>query len=203
MNKKLIQSCIDKQISALTSLKDVVTSSIYGDLYTKLRYRSRYGRIFISGVGKNSNIATKISESMASLGVKSGYICPTNYLHGDVGFIDDNDCIIYITRSGTTDEILAMINHVKTYRPKIQQFLIHCNMDLKRTELPIWNMCIPYVIEGDANSLAPTTSTTAFLCFLDTITVALSYDKNFTKQDFLNSHPGGNLGKTLRKELNV
>ena len=63
------------------------------------------GRIYISGVGKNSNIATKISESMASLGVRSGYINPTNYLHGDAGYIEDDDVVIHISRSGKTSKV--------------------------------------------------------------------------------------------------
>ena len=199
MNDQLIQLCIDKQINALTSIKSLVRTAKYRHLYKFLVKHE--GRIFISGVGKNSNIATKISESMASLGIKSGYISPTNYLHGDGGFIEDNDCVIYITRSGTTDEILGMINHIKETRPTITQFLLHCNP--KVDYLPIWNMCIPNVKEGDENSLAPTTSTTAFLCLLDTLTIALSAQKGFTRQKFLATHPGGNLGKMLREEKNV
>tara|TARA_B100000287_G_scaffold390991_2_gene402328 strand:+ start:345 stop:950 length:606 start_codon:yes stop_codon:yes gene_type:complete len=201
MNDQLIQLCIDKQINALTSIKSLVKTAKYRHLYKFLVKHK--GRIFISGVGKNSNIATKISESMASLGIKSGYISPTNYLHGDGGFIEDNDCVIYITRSGTTDEILAMIDHIKETRPTIVQFLLHCNEYTPPNIIPIWNMCIPNVKEGDENSLAPTTSTTAFLCLLDTLTIALSAQKGFTRQKFLATHPGGNLGKMLREEKNV
>ena len=197
--KHIISSCIDKQITALESLKEVVTTPEYFELFDELD--NCPCRIFISGVGKNSNIATKISESMASLGIKSGYMDPTNYLHGDGGFLEKNDSIVYITRSGKTDEILAMLRHVKINWPSIKQYLIHCNPEIK--ELPIWSLCLPNVVEGDYNELAPTTSTTTFLCFLDTITVALSHKKGFTKQEFLRTHPGGNLGNILREDSDV
>lgn len=204
MNKQLIQTCIDRQVEAITALKVVVETDQYKRLYEDLWYViNAGGRIFISGVGKNSNIATKISESMASLGVPSGYINPTNYLHGDAGYLTDNDCVIYITRSGKTEEILAMVRHLLDNRSHISQFLIHANPELDENSFLIWNMFLPDVVEGDANVLAPTTSTTAFLCFLDTITVALSEELEFTKEDFLSYHPGGNLGKILKEEVNV
>ena len=207
MNKQLIQSCIDRQVKAITALKEFVETDQYKSLYNDLWYViNNDGRIFISGVGKNSNIATKISESMASLGVPSGYINPTNYLHGDAGYLTDKDCVIYITRSGKTDEILAMAKHLYINRPHISQDLIHCNPNLAENIYPepfTRVMYIPNVREGDELELAPTSSTTVFLCLLDTITVALSSDLEFTKEDFLSYHPGGNLGNILRKEVNV
>ena len=144
---------------------------------------------------------------MASLGVASGYINPTNYLHGDAGYLTDKDCVIYITRSGKTDEIHAMSKHLYDNRPHIQQDLIHCNKEavseLEELKQFTRAMFIPNVREGDELELAPTSSTTVFLCLLDTITVALSSDLEFTKGDFLSYHPGGNLGNILRKEVNV
>jgi len=208
MNKQLIQSCIDRQVKAITALKEFVETDQYKSLYKDLWYTiNNGGRIFISGVGKNSNIATKISESMASLGIPSGYINPTNYLHGDAGYLTEKDCVIYITRSGKTDEIHAMAKHLYINRPHISQDLIHCNrsaiFELRKFEPFTRVMFIPNVREGDELELAPTSSTTVFLCLLDTITVALSSDLEFTKEDFLSYHPGGNLGNILRKEVNV
>ena len=136
----------------------------------------------------------------------SGYKNPTNYLHGDAGYIEDEDCVVYITRSGKTDEIHAMALHLYSNRPHINQYLIHCNEDLQ-LGWPVnpftRELFIPNIDEGDELELAPTTSTTVFLCLLDSITVALSSELEFTKEDFLSYHPGGNLGNILRKEVNV
>ena len=206
MNKVLIQECVKRQIKGLESVLQYVQEEEYEKFYRDLSYNLNVigGRIYISGVGKNSNIATKISESMASLGVRSGYINPTNYLHGDAGYIENDDLVIYITRSGKTDEIHAMANHLYEKRPWINQYLIHCNKDLDIDATAFTKVLyIPGVSEGDELELAPTTSTTVFLCLLDTITVALSSEIEFKKEDFLAYHPGGNLGNTLRKNLNV
>jgi arabinose-5-phosphate isomerase len=210
MNRDLIRSCVTRQIKGLEEVDKFIETKQYEEFYKDLSYCLNIlnGRIYISGVGKNSNIATKISESMASLGVKSGYINPTNYLHGDAGYIEDDDVVIYITRSGKTDEIHAMARHLFSKRPHINQYLMHCNKELNLAdgfliEPFTRELFIPNIIEGDELELAPTTSTTVFLCLLDSITVALSSELGFTKEDFLSYHPGGNLGNTLRENLNV
>ena len=210
MDRDLITSCVTLQIQGLQEVLQFTATEQYMRFYEDLSYclNDLGGRIYISGVGKNSNIATKISESMASLGVRSGYINPTNYLHGDAGYIEDDDVVIHISRSGKTDEMHAMARHLYANRPHINQYLIHCNESLSLSDGFIIEpftrvMFIPNIIEGDELETAPTTSTTVFLCLLDTITVALSAELGFTKEEFLSYHPGGNLGQTLTKELNV
>ena len=211
IDKALVAQVVDRQIEGLKSVKEFTQTPEYTELLGELSYclEVNNGRIYISGVGKNSNIATKISESMASLGVRSGYINPTNYLHGDAGYIEDNDLVIHISRSGKTDEMHAMARHLYANRPHINQYLIHANEDFDNYESgPLdWYFYKIFMIknikEGDHLETAPNTSTTAFLCLLDTITAVLSQHLGFSKEDFLAFHPGGNLGASLKDELNV
>lgn len=206
IDKALVAQVVDRQIEGLKSVKEFTQTPEYTELLGELSYclEVNNGRIFISGVGKNSNIATKISESMASLGVRSGYINPTNYLHGDAGYIEDNDVVIHISRSGKTDEMHAMARHLYANRPHINQYLIHANDTEKFFHAYFTrSILIKNIKEGDHLETAPNTSTTAFLCLLDTITAVLSQHLGFTKEDFLAFHPGGNLGASLKDELNV
>jgi D-arabinose 5-phosphate isomerase GutQ len=197
---------VERQITGLQNVLDYIETPEYKAFCISLSETLRNkGRIFISGVGKNANIATKISESMASLGVRSGYISPTNYLHGDAGYIESFDVVIHISRSGKTDEMHAMANHLYATRPHIQQYLIHCNEKLVDVFTNPFTKIhyIPNVKEGDHLETAPNTSTTVFLCLLDSITAHLSESLGFTKENFLAYHPGGNLGNSLKEELNV
>ena len=205
IDKALVAQVVDRQIEGLKSVKEFTQTSEYTELLGELSYclEVNNGRIFISGVGKKSNIATKISESMASLGVRSGYINPTNYLHGDAGYIEDNDVVIHISRSGKTDEMHAMARHLYANRPHINQYLIHCNKALHHYHYFARIFQIKNVIEGDHLQTAPTTSTTVFLCLLDTITAVLSQHIGFTKENYLSFHPRVNLGQNLKDELNV
>ncbi|WBF78549.1 arabinose 5-phosphate isomerase protein [Acinetobacter phage vB_AbaM_DLP1] len=159
-------------------------------------------RIMITGVGKNSNLATKASESFASLGIPSMYLNTCHYSHGDAGFIGHDDVVIHVSRSGKTDEMQYMAKHLRTIRPNVTQILLHCNTNLTDEQKAPFDMefGVPNIVECDVNQLAPTTSTTVLLTLLDTIGVTLSDYLQFTREDFYSYHPGGSLGAMLRAE---
>jgi D-arabinose 5-phosphate isomerase GutQ len=200
MTSLLAASCINKQINALQNLHSVIETAEYKKTIAFLSQFTDYSkRIIIAGVGKNSNIATKISESMASLGIPSMPLNITHCGHGDFGFIGHNDCIIHISRSGQTEEMLQVIDYVQVIRPDVVQILIHCKKD-KPASNADYELYIGTVQEGDKEGLAPTSSTTALLCMLDCISVTLSEINGFTRSDFLKYHPAGALGAMLKQE---
>lgn len=203
MQTSLATHCIDQQIAALQNLYGVVSSADYARVMSVLVPIVKSGdysrRIIMAGVGKNSNIAAKISETMASLGIPSFYLNITHCGHGDFGFIGHEDVIIHISRSGQTEEMLQVINYVKVIRPNVKQILIHCKKDKAPSKADV-ELFIGGVVEGDREGLAPTTSTTALLCILDTIAVTLSDMGGFTRMDFLKYHPAGALGAMLKAE---
>lgn len=160
------------------------------------------GRVIITGVGKNANIATKASETMASLGIPSMYLNTGHYSHGDAGFIGPNDVLVHISRSGKTEEMLGVVAHLRGIRPGVNQILLHCNPSLPDDILKMfdYNFCTGRAIEIDDNKLAPTMSTTLLLALIDTFAINLSAARRFTPDDFLRFHPGGALGAQLRGE---
>lgn len=194
---------IDRQAKAISALKPVLQTMEYRVIVEALTFWSAQNfrnRIIITGVGKNSNIATKISETMASLGIPSMYLNTAHTGHGDFGFIGPNDVIIHISRSGTTREMLETIKHVKVIRPHVNQFLIHCKPTKPKNNDVNIELCIGAVEEGDEFGLAPTTSTTALLCILDCMAVEVSHNIGFKRLDFLKYHPDGALGAMLAAE---
>lgn len=200
----LAKTCIDRQIAALSRLHHVVETKEYRDIVdivvetAKKNYKAR---VMIAGVGKNANIASKISETMASLGIPSFYLNVSHCGHGDFGFIGHDDIIIHISRSGTTREMITAMEHIKLIRPDVYQILIHCKSGKARCEFADTELFIGSVAEGDEFQLAPTTSTTALLCTLDCISVQASHEIGFKRMDFLKFHPDGALGDMLKAEL--
>lgn len=157
-------------------------------------------RIIITGVGKNANIATKASETMASLGIPSLYLNTGHYSHGDAGFIGPDDVLVHISRSGKTEEMLNVAAHLRKIRPSVNQILLHCNPDIPAVYADLFDFtfCTGKAIEIDDNKLAPTMSTTLLLALIDTFAINLSAERNFKPEDFLTFHPGGALGAQLR-----
>lgn len=199
----LEKSCIDKEIAALQNLYAVIETDEYQNIIEFLSGFTDYTkRIILAGVGKNSNIATKISETMASLGIPSFYLNISHCGHGDFGFIGHDDTIIHISRSGQTEEMVQVIDYVKIIRPNVKQILIHCKKDKPKSNAD-FELFAGSVVEGDKEGLAPTSSTTALLCILDCISVTLSDRMGFSRMEFLKYHPAGALGAMLKKEKAV
>lgn len=204
MNLNLATVCIDRQIAALSRLHGVIQTAEYKalvDAVIDTAETGGLGRVLIAGVGKNSSIASKISDTMVSLGIPSHALNVSHMGHGDYGRVQAHDLVIHISRSGTTREMLEVIDHLKLIRPSVRQALIHCKKDKPLNKNLDLELYIGTVAEGDEFELAPTTSTTALLCTLDTISVQASNALGFKRFDFLKFHPDGALGELLKAEL--
>lgn len=203
MNYDLVDTCIQRQIDALVEIFDVVRTAEYLLILGAVVdvAKSKNGRrVILAGVGKNSNIASKISQTMASLGIPSMAINVSHLGHGDYGFIGESDVIIHISRSGMTREMLEGIEHIDLLFPRVRQYLIHCKKGKPLNEHCAGELLLPNVLEGDEHTLAPTTSTTALLCVLDCLSVQASHEIGFQRLDFLKFHPDGALGAMLKSE---
>lgn len=204
MSINLALQCIERQVEALSLLPEIVSMNqqyqLIVGLVAEIAAAKDGRRVLMAGVGKNSNIAAKISQTMASLGIPSLAINVSHLGHGDYGFIGANDVIIHISRSGTTREMLEGIEHIKLIFPDVKQILIHCKPTKPDNPNLDVELCIGGVKEGDEHELAPTTSTTALLCVLDCISVQVSSLIGFERMDFLKFHPDGALGEMLKAE---
>jgi len=149
------------------------------------------------GVGKSGHIASKISATFSSTGTPSFFVNPNDAMHGDIGVIDENDVIIAISKEGESSELLVALEYPK--RLKVPIIAITANEKSQLAHLANVVIKIPKTAEACPLNLAPTTSTTATLVLGDCIAIALMQKRNFNKEQFAQFHPGGNLGKKLKK----
>ena len=153
------------------------------------------GKVFLTGVGKSGHIANKISATFSSTGTSSFFIHPAEALHGDMGMIEKNDCIIVLSKSGESKEIIDLIPAIKA--KKIPLFSITENENSSIAKESKVHVKVKVSKEACPNDLAPTASTTVMLALGDSIAVSLLKAKGFSSKDFARSHPGGKLGKKL------
>jgi len=153
------------------------------------------GRVIVTGMGKPGFIAQKISATLSSTGTPSLYLHPAEALHGDLGRVTKGDCIIAISNSGETEEIIRLLPIMK----KIGATLIAMVGNVSSTLAKNSDCVLDVSIEKEACplGLAPTTSTTVMLAMGDALSVAVQAKKGFKIESFALYHPGGNLGKRL------
>lgn len=48
-----------------------------------------------------------------STGTKSVFLSPTDALHGDIGIVAQDDLLVLVSKSGSTEELLKLIPYAK------------------------------------------------------------------------------------------
>ena len=153
------------------------------------------GKLVITGVGKSGLIGAKMAATFASTGTPSFFIHPTEALHGDLGMISKDDVVIAISYSGESEELGAILPHIKRFGTPV----IGMTRDANSTLGKYSDVVIGLIVKKEACPLdiAPTSSTTLTLALGDALAVCLMKARNFKKSDFASFHPGGALGKKL------
>ena len=192
MEIKTGKEVIDTEIKALKLLKKYISKDFINVI--KLLHNIK-GKIFLSGIGKSGHIATKIASTLASVGSPSFFIHPSEANHGDLGMLEKKDCIILISNSGESSELINLILHCRKLMIPIISITSESESTLAKESN--FKLLIPKNIEACPLELAPTSSTTCMLALGDAIAVTLLKKKSFTKKDFHELHPGGKLGQIL------
>ncbi len=153
------------------------------------------GRVIVTGMGKPGFIAQKISATLSSTGTPSHYLHPAEALHGDLGRVTRDDCVIALSNSGETEEIVKLLPILKKIGSRLIAMVGKTDSTLARNSDFVLDASVAR--EACPLGLAPTTSTTAMLALGDALAVALLERKGFKEKDFAFYHPGGILGKRL------
>lgn len=153
------------------------------------------GKLIVTGVGKSGLIGAKMAATFASTGTPSFFLHPTEALHGDLGMIDKNDVVIGISYSGESEELSAILPHIKRFGVPLIGMTKNENSTLGSHSDIVIKLSVAK--EACPIDTAPTSSTTLTLALGDALAVALMRARNFQKSDFASFHPGGALGKKL------
>jgi arabinose-5-phosphate isomerase len=163
------------------------------------------GSVLVAGVGKSGLIGRKISATLASLGVPSHDIHPTEAMHGDLGRISPHDVVLALSFSGETEELVTLASVLKQDGIPILSITGGTRGEgggaLAR--LATVALHLGPINEASDLALAPTCSTTATLALGDALALTLARRRAFTADDFARRHPGGSLGGLLRPVIDI
>ncbi len=155
------------------------------------------GRVILTGIGKSGHIARKIAATLASTGTPAHYVHAAEASHGDLGMVTAADAVVALSNSGETAELSDIVAYSRRFA--IPLIAITGRAGSTLAEQADHVLLLPTTPEACPLGLAPTTSTTAMLGLGDAIAVALFERRGFSATDFRLLHPGGQLGRTLRR----
>ena len=185
----------DGEIESMSLTKDSLGETFVKAVKIMLETLDRKGRIVITGVGKNLPIAEKISATMASTGSTSFLLNPVQAMHGDLGMLADEDCVMALSFSGESDEIVKLLPAIKRRGIKIIGLTGKTDCTMARDCDVILTVNTPH--ECDPFNMAPTASTTATLAMGDALAMVLVDVRGFKRENYARLHPAGAIGKTL------
>ena len=182
----------DEEIRELEKLKNSIDTTF--DKVVEVLYQCQ-GKVVMMGIGKTGIIAHKMAASFASTGTPSIFVNAAEAVHGDLGMINAKDVAILVSNSGSTNEILNIIDPLHRLGCTIIAMTGH--MDSPLAQRADYALSIHVDTEACPLGLAPTTSTTATLLMGDALMVCLMEMRQFKADDFALYHPGGALGRKL------
>ena len=160
----------------------------------------RNGKLICSGMGKAGQIANNIATTFSSTGTPSDFLHPADAQHGDLGVLQKNDLLLFVSNSGKTREILELYS-LSQRLFKLPVILITGNPD---GELVGHADAVLYTGNPDEVcplGLTPTTSTTAMTVIGDILVVMMMEKIGFTADDYAKRHHGGYLGHKSRNSI--
>ncbi|OAK96599.1 SIS domain-containing protein [Phaeosphaeriaceae sp. SRC1lsM3a] len=166
------------------------------------------GKLIICGVGKSGLVGRKMVATMKSLGIACSFMHAAEAMHGDLGDIRKNDAVLFISYSGKTAELLALLPHIPTHTPILaitsHKRAADCPLLQTHPNTVLLPAPIHELEEVSFGVCAPTTSTTVTIAIGDmlALTVAESIyerEEQRVKEVFKRNHPGGSIGVKARK----
>jgi arabinose-5-phosphate isomerase len=160
------------------------------------RLYSCKGRVVVTGVGKSGLIGRKVAATFASTGTAALFLHAADALHGDLGMLRGDDVLVAISSSGETNELVELLESAK----RLGAGLITLTAP-RSTLAAASDIVLDIAVKEEACplNLAPTASTAAALAMGDALAIALLERRDFKEEDFAALHPGGRLGKKLRR----
>ena len=157
--------------------------------------RESTGRVIVAGVGKSGLVGRKIAATLTSTGTPATFLHPVESVHGDLGIVGAHDVAILISKSGETQELVLLLEHLTRFGVRTVALVGELESTLARHV----DVALDASVREEAcpHGLAPTTSTTAALALGDAVAIALLEQKGFRREDFARIHPGGSIGRRL------
>lgn len=155
------------------------------------------GKVVVSGTGKSGIIAQKLSSTLASTGTPSIFLSLGEAIHGDIGVLGSEDVLIVISNSGESPQFRGILPFVRRLGIFIIGIVGRKDSQLAQEA----DLFIDVGVDEEACplGLVPTASSTAALAMGDALAVALLLKRGFTEEDYAIRHPGGALGRRLRR----
>ena len=158
------------------------------------------GKVVTTGIGKAGYIAQKFAATLSSTGTPAVFIHPAEAGHGDLGVLNEQDCIVAFSTSGKSTEVIEMLEisrHLGV--DTVIGITSHTDSRLRDLSQIILDMG-PDIEEPCPLKLTPSATIAVMLAISDAIALTLLELNGLTKEDWGMRHHKGYLGQISRMD---
>jgi arabinose-5-phosphate isomerase len=190
--KRKISEIIAKEAIAIASIK--VTQEFENAV---IALRDCPGKVITTGIGKAGHIARKFAATLCSTATPADFIHPGEAVHGDLGMVTKNDCIVAFSTSGKSNEVIEMLELSRHLGAKTV-IGVTSHPDSRLRDLSDIVLDMGMIEEPCPLGLTPSASIAVMLAISDALALTLMELKGVTREEFGLRHHGGYLGRSIR-----
>jgi arabinose-5-phosphate isomerase len=159
------------------------------------------GQTVVTGIGKAGLIGQKLSATLASTGIRSVFLHPTEAAHGDLGRVARGDVILALSNSGATEELVRLLPSFRRLGAPVIALTGDAESPLARGADVVLD--IGRIEEACPMGLVPTTSTAALHAIGDALAMAVLRARSFGSAEYALLHPAGKLGRSVMRVVDL
>ncbi len=189
------KSSLEIEMQAVADVLGYIDEESFGSAVDAL---TNCKKIITCASGSSGIAAKKFQHSLCCIERPACFMSPAEAVHGGLGVVTDEDCVIMVSRGGKTAELLPIIDVVNKKKAK----LIAVTENLQSPLAECADIVIPMKIkcESDKYNMMATSSYIATIAIFDAMLCAIMEESNYRKEQFGLIHPGGAVGERLNKK---
>jgi len=195
MKNELIQRGKDAfQIESESLLKTAEVMD-WEAFYKAVEVLGKATRIAAAGCGHSGIACRHFAHLMCCIERPARFLSPAEAVHGGMGYLQEGDVIMLVSRGGKTDELMPIADHCR----KKGVTVISCTENLASPLAEKSDIVLPMGItrECDKYNCQGTTSFAVTSAIFDALQAAVLDYTDFQNETFAEIHPGGAVGKRL------
>ena len=152
-------------------------------------------RVMTCASGHSGIAAEKFAHGLCCVDKPAYFMSPAKAIHGGMGGLRKEDCMVMVSRGGKTKELLPIIDICKVKKAK----LIALTENMESPLALAADVVVPMKIEREADkyNMQATASYVATIGLFDALTIGVMEETNYQKEEFALIHPGGAVGERL------
>ena len=186
------RSVIRGDITALATVEDGLGEEFVAAVHVLHGVR---GKVLVTGMGTSGATARRIAHLLSCGGTPSVFVHAADGLHGGLGAVAREDCVIAISKGGETDELNEYCRRARA----LGALVIAMTAEVTSPLALIADHVLPVVTpaESDPGDMMAMGSALAACAVGDALAVALMQLRGYAWERFESSHPGGAVGKRI------